>query len=646
MTSQPLFKRLLPRRLDRQVMLLVTLLLCLVIPFFASLEAGKSAKRVVDSATRQARALAENIAVTSIAHIITLDFSSSDQLLLRTARFPGVVEIQVIDLEGRIITDVINKPDSEPQLRYELIRLQPPAKPILRQTEKVGLLTIWQPVIGASLVGWVRLTYSLAEAESIAQQYFYDYMLDGAIMALMLMVLILLVMRRPLRMLREAAIFAADLKNKSGMHIPVDSSAIEIEQLDRALNEAATNLFEQETTIKRALKALNTQKLALDEHSIVSITDVDGNITYANQKFIAATGFSSEELLGKKHNIVKSDFHSEAFFGEMWSTIATGNIWHGEILNRSKDGRALWVSTTIVPFMDELGKPYEYVAIRTDITEQKQIEQELEEKAYILKQMSDNLEELVKQRTSELEAANRQLQHLNKIKSDFVSVVSHELRTPLTSIKSFTEILKDDIEVLDINTQRRFLSIINDESDRLGRLINDLLDLQKMDAGKTVWKDEQINLVDVLKKSVEFFSPAYREKGLQLHLNLDRDECLLDLDADRIRQLLTNLLSNALKFTEHGGVTMTMMTTLAEITVAVTDSGLGIPADEIDKVFESFHQVDSSETRKTGGSGLGLTICKEIVEHYGGSIGVVSTLGEGSCFSFVLPLTKHWERLN
>lgn len=640
MTRQQLLQRLLPRRLDRQVILFATLLLCLIVPISALYEARESAERVVNSATLQARALAENIAVTSIAHIVTLDFSSSEQLLLRAARFPGVIEIQVVDLDGKIITDVMNKTGDKPQLRYELMELQPPIKPMLQSIETLGLLTIWEPVIGASLVGWVRLTYSLAEAETIAQQYLYDYLFDGAIMAFMLMMLILLVMRRPLRLLREAATFATELKNKSGMQISIDSRAIEIEQLGLALNEAATHLFEQEGTIKRVLKALNTQKLALDEHSIVSITDVDGNITYANQKFIDATGFSSEELLGKKHNIVKSGLHPGAFFRELWNTIAAGKVWHGEMLNRCKDGRELWVNTTVVPFMDESGKPYEYVAIRTDITGQKQIERELEEKAATLKQMSDHLEELVKQRTAELETANSQLLQLNRIKSDFVSVVSHELRTPLTSIKSFAEILKDDVETLDINTQRRFLSIINDESDRLGRLINDLLDLQKMDAGKTAWKDRPINLAEVLRKSVELFTPLYRGKGLLLELNLERDDSLIVLDVDRIRQLIANLLSNALKFTERGSVVVAMITTAAEITVSVTDSGIGIPPDEIDKVFEGFHQVDSSETRRIGGSGLGLTICKEIVEHYGGHIGVVSRLGEGSCVSFVLPLIK------
>jgi PAS domain S-box-containing protein len=378
----------------------------------------------------------------------------------------------------------------------------------------------------------------------------------------------------------------------------------------------------------------------MDEHSIVSITDVEGNITYANQKFMDVTGFNNSELLGNKHDIINADFHDEEFYRDMWKTISSGRVWHGEIVNRAKDGRQVWMNTTIVPFMDESGRPYEYVAISTDVTGLKKIESELEVKARSLQQMTDHLEELVGVRTSELEEANKKLQNLNKLKSEFVSVVSHELRTPLTSIKSFSEILMDDTESIDIETQQRFLSIINDESERLGRLINDLLDLQKMESGKMTWNDDRVNLVEVLERSVEFFSQAFRDKGLQLILQIDTRELFLSMDADRIRQLVANLLSNALKFTDRGVVTVRMHTVYGGVSISVADTGIGIPTGELSKVFESFHQVDSSERRKIGGTGLGLAICKEIVEHYRGRIWSESQLGKGSCFSFTLPWTN------
>jgi len=635
-----MLQRILPRRLDRQVMLFVSLLLSLVVPFFALHEADKSAERVVDSTMLQARALAENISVTSVEHIVTQDFASTEQLLLRSARFPGVEQVQVTDINGRVIGDVFVGQTGEPILRYEAQLVYVPGEADSQLKQSAGLLTVWQPIVGANAVGWVRLSYSLAEAESIANQYLHDYMVDGLIMTVMLIALILLVMRRPLRVLRDAATFAGQLKNKHGEKIPIDKRSVEIEQLGTALNETSENLFEQDAVIKQALKALNTQKSAMDEHSIVSITDVGGYITYANQKFVDATGFSRDELLGKKHDIVKSGFHSKEFFAGMWATISSGNVWHGEILNKSKHGDEVWVNTTIVPFMDESGVPYEYVAIRTDVTEQKKVEQELAEKARSLSQMTDHLEDLVRLRTSELEQANIQLQHLNKVKSEFVSVVSHELRTPLTSIKSFSEILHDDIEELDIDSQKHFLSIINDESERLGRLINDLLDLQKMDSGKMDWNNERVDMVALLSASAELFSKAYADKGLQLKLDFIDGESWVMVDVDRIRQLITNLLSNALKFTETGSVTVAIVNNVGEVEVSVSDTGLGIPEHEIANVFEHFHQVNSSETREIGGSGLGLAICKDIVEHYSGRIWVESELARGSRFVFTLPLLK------
>jgi two-component system sensor histidine kinase/response regulator len=638
---QNFFYRLLPRRFDRQVMLLVTLSLGLIIPVFALYEAGENSKRIVDSATLQARALAENIAVTSVEYIITENFTSTEQLLLRSARFPGVVAIQAADADDRVVADVILGPDGKPALRYDLNLLRPPAATTSQLENKNGLLIIWQPVIGANVVGWIKLTYSLDEAERIARNYLQDHLIDGLIMTALLVALLLLVMRRPLRLLRDAADFAGQLKEKNGAQMPAVKGSIEIEQLNQALNDASTELHEHEIAIKKAMKDLNTQKSAMDEHSIVSITDTEGRITYANQKFLDLTGFTNGELLGKKHNLINSGFHSDAFFHDLWETISAGRVWHGEILNKSKHGRELWMNTTIVPFMSEPGNPYEYVAISTDVTEQKQVEQELAQKAESLKQMTDHLEELVKQRTADLEEANIQLQHMNKIKSEFVSVVSHELRTPLTSIKSFTEILNNDIAELDLDEQKHILSIINEESNRLGRLINDLLDLQKIDSGKMVWKDEEINLAEVLQASANLFSRAFSDKGLELRLEPAIQECLILADMDRIKQVIANLLSNALKFTEQGHIAMTLAVESDHATVSVSDTGLGIPEQDLANIFESFSQVDSSETRKIGGSGLGLTICKEIVSHYHGRIWVESSLSKGSRFTFTLPLINH-----
>ena len=241
--------------------------------------------------------------------------------------------------------------------------------------------------------------------------------------------------------------------------------------------------------------------------------------------------------------------------------------------------------------------------------------------------------------------ANSELTRLNNVKTEFVSLVSHELRTPLTSIKSFAEILMDDIEELDIDTQRRYLSIINSESDRLTRLVSNILDLQKMDANKMNWNDESLIMNEIAQKSVETFSGSYQAKNITLNIATVPDDLTVIADADKLSQIFANLLSNALKFTTQGEVLVSIhqhkdKTGRDMALVTVSDTGPGIPEDELLKVFDSFHQVDNSATRKTGGSGLGLDICRKIIIHYEGNIWVESELGKGSHFCFEIPLVK------
>jgi len=245
--------------------------------------------------------------------------------------------------------------------------------------------------------------------------------------------------------------------------------------------------------------------------------------------------------------------------------------------------------------------------------------------------------------------ANEELIHLNNVRSEFISLVSHELRTPLTSIKSFAEILMDDIENMDIGTQKRYLSIIDSEGDRLSRLVSNILDIQKIDANKMDWKDEEMVLNDVAQKSVDAFSAAYKAKNVSLSIAAVPDDLTVIADSDKLAQVFSNLLSNALKFTEEGEVLVSVfkyrvhnsgesVCDMARVTVS--DTGAGIPDDQLIKVFDSFHQVDNSATRKAGGSGLGLDICRKIINHYEGNIWVESQPGKGSCFYFEIPLVN------
>ena len=764
-------RRLIPGRLDVQLALVCTIVLASTMPWFIVHEANKDLENFHESIQKQTKVLAENIAATSIEYVITNDLHSLGKLLKRSVVFPGVIDIQVSNNKGQILSDVFVNTDAKPEIRFTNKTLLPP--PDIKDTLTLfnkNSIVVWAPITSGSVIGWVKLHFSLQTANTHKQERINDYMIDVSVITGLLILLLILAMHRPINMIRAAANFASRLNEKSGELIPLRSQSKELDTLFSALNTASTNLAEQDSTIKKIVKDLETQKLALDEHSIVSITDAKGIITYANDKLTNSSGFETTELLGKSHKIFSSGFHKRSFFNDMWQTLHRGDVWHGDILNHNKEGENLWMQTTIVPFLDTEGIPYKYVSIQTDITSQKKTEELLAARNISLKELTGDLEKKVEARTMDLLKANEELMQLNTMKSNFVSVVSHELRTPLTSIISFIEILKDDFEGIDLDTRQHYLSIISEESVRLGKLINDVLDLQKIDSGKMTWIEENTDLHKLALSAVDLFSKSYADKGLDLRIEMTPDEVIANVDSNKIKQVLTNLLSNAYKFTDQGSVTLKITKVIQQPTIlivddeemcrnyleinlqkmgieviscgnaqqvldilhdkskqidllitdiimptmngielinairgfneklpiiatsvdadndelkslinynvmafiekfsytenfsrcikkvfgenrnfdtnkkmveiSVTDTGLGIPESELDKVFDHFHQVDSSEVREKGGSGLGLCICLDIVEHHDGHLWVTSKPGEGSCFTFNLPLVN------
>ena len=255
------------------------------------------------------------------------------------------------------------------------------------------------------------------------------------------------------------------------------------------------------------------------------------------------------------------------------------------------------------------------------------------------------MEEQLKQHMEELQAANEKLRELDKMKDSFLSTVSHELRTPLTSIKSFAEILLTYDE--DKETQREFLNIINQESDRLTKLINDFLDLSKIEAGRMQWDDREQSLVPIIQNALHIVQALVKEKNLTVEFNTPENLPVVSCDKDRLVQVITNLFSNSIKFTPKGGKITVGVKPVIEnksddnpdtVVVSVTDTGIGIAPENHAVVFEKFKQVGDTLTDKPKGTGLGLPICKEIVEHYGGKIWVESELGKGSTFAFSLPM--------
>jgi len=276
---------------------------------------------------------------------------------------------------------------------------------------------------------------------------------------------------------------------------------------------------------------------------------------------------------------------------------------------------------------------------------------QLEQAAERLRGHRDELEQEVDRRTRDLRTAlshlrstHEELRRLDELKTNFLANVSHELRTPLTSIRSFAEILLQFPDEESAN-QEEFLQIIAAEADRLARLIDDVLDISKIESGHMDWHFSSVDLTSLLSFCVRSMAPLAAAKGLDLRLDLSCDLPLARADRDRIAQVLNNLLGNALKFTERGQVTVGAAASDAEVRIYVADTGPGIPEAEREHVFEKFHQVSDGLTTKPRGTGLGLAICAEIIASHGGRIWVDSTPGAGSIFHFTLPVEQRDSRV-
>ena len=357
---------------------------------------------------------------------------------------------------------------------------------------------------------------------------------------------------------------------------------------------------------------LDFQKRSLDEHAIVSAADVKGNITYVNDKFVAISGYTREELIGNNHRMVKSDEHPPEFYREMWRTIAHGRPWHGEVKNLTRDGRPYWVRATIVPFLNEEGKPFKYISIRTDVTAMKALEEGLI-------------------------AAKEFAEEAARAKSEFLANMSHEIRTPMNAIIGMSHLC---LQTRLTARQKDYIRKVHNSATSLLRIINDILDFSKIEAGRLDMESIDFTLEEVLGSMAAMIALKAQEKRLEFFMEtaVDIPPSLVG-DPLRLGQILINLTNNAVKFTEEGEISViTEVLEREEETVrlrfTVRDSGIGMTPEQRAGLFQAFSQADSSITRKYGGTGLGLTISKRLIEMMGGSIRAESEPGRGSRFIF------------
>ncbi len=498
---------------------------------------------------------------------------------------------------------------------------------------------------------------------------------------------------------------------------------------------------EMELTELRA--KLEAQMKALDVFDIVAETDRRGKITYVNDQFIAISKYSREELIGQDHRIINSSFHPKSFFRDMWASISQGKIWSGEIRNRAKDGTIYWVSTVITPILDSAGKIKSFLAIRRDITKQKETEESIKESELRFRELLDNVnlkavgldvrgrvtfansallnflgkqqEEvlgkdwfndfitqasrdqifeifsrtLTDDKTSEdyecelvasngeariirwkntlfrdqkgdligvtvlgedvteQKAAEHRIAELRdkneRQKEEIMGFVSHELRSPINSIIVSVEILKNYLKGEGYGAKvppDETLRQIQHQTERILRVSKDFMECSIHKAGEMHFELKPTHLNKLLKNICNSFAHQLALKqNLSLHYDAPDVEIVGHWDANRLDQVFTNLISNAIKYSKPESKKIEIQSTVKNgaVHITISDDGIGIPEEGLKNLFQLFSRADNARDTAAG-FGLGLKISRDIIEKHGGKIWAESKLNEGSKFHVVLPL--------
>ena len=409
--------------------------------------------------------------------------------------------------------------------------------------------------------------------------------------------------------------------------------------------------FRDVTARKRAEDTVRKLSQAVEQSPVsVMITDTNGVIEYVNPKFTLATGYAAEEAIGRNPSMLKSGHTTPGDYKSLWRTIIAGKTWEGELRNQRKNGEGFWEMEWISPIKAEDGKITHFVAVKEDITARKQSEDalkdnqaqlnlrvaELEETHEQLEAQAARLSELSRELTQERDRAEA----ANNSKSEFLANMSHEIRTPMNGILGMTNLalgttLSDE--------QRKFVETSRDSANALLAIINDILDFSKLEAGKLALEEIDFHFGLTLDNILSMLGVGARDKGLEIGAAVAPGlPQWLRADEGRLRQILVNLVGNAIKFTERGEIEIRVShreldAGRIELRCEVVDTGIGISDAVRDKLFDRFTQADGSVSRRFGGTGLGLSICKQLTELMGGEIGIESEEGKGSTFWFTVP---------
>ena len=405
-------------------------------------------------------------------------------------------------------------------------------------------------------------------------------------------------------------------KHKTGIYIYLEDNAAFIKDDDNIpvrMLGTLTNVTER-TLVENQLRNLSRTV----EQSPVSIviTDIEGKIEYVNPKFEEVSGYSYKEVLGENPRILSSGTKTKIDYEQMWKTILSGKEWRGEFYNKKKNGELYWESATISPLYNEKNEILRFVAIKEDITQQKKM-------------------------TEELILAKEKAEEMNKLKSYFFANMSHELRTPFVGILGFAEILKENLKD---TSDEEFADQILKSSKRLTDTLNKILNLTRIEYDKVTVKPQSTNINKLLKDMDAFYSSSAKLKATHIVASLPDEDLVTFTDTKLLEDILNNLISNAVKFTNDGTINLSAEKIDVNknhfIKIVVADTGIGIPEEKQQIVWEEFRQASEGLNRSFEGTGLGLSITKKYVALLDGEITLASKENEGTTFTIILPFRQ------
>jgi len=608
------WQRIRPRKLRVQLAIFVSFLLTLTIVGHAWYTAEEQASFASRAFTTQATILARELATASTASMITRDYAILEQLVRQTARFPEIETITISDAAGRVMSEVVKDSEGRPQVRFNqtrlalpggstaLIQIEPPAAEASFFSHS-GKLIAWQPIDGGSLLGWVKVDYSMAHIDGVKARIWRNSLVTALLAVIISAGLILAYLTRPLHSLEVATAFARDLDAHRGRQLPVSYCTEEMTLLTQALNHASSNLAFQEREILAGARRLQT---VLDNAADGVITfNPEGAIESFSKGAESAFGYRAADVVGKNVALLLPQPTVPEGAEPENPADAAWRISGGEVTAQRRDGSEFPVDLSINEVV--LDDERLFIGIVRDLTERKKVD---------------------------------------RLKSEFIATVSHELRTPITSIRGSLSLVLGGVAGNIPRETQMMLEIAHNNSVRLLHLVNDILDMEKIEAGKMVFNMKPLDITEVVAQSIAANQSYADQHQVRFVLAPESPAATVNADSDRLLQVMANLLSNAAKWSNPADeVRIAVSREHDQVRVAVTDHGSGVPEEFRDRIFSKFSQADASDSRKkANGTGLGLSITKKIVEHLGGDIGFDSQVGVGTTFYFDLPALENIPR--